>query len=100
MSLPVVEIQMSASGLQPVNYSFIVSRRRLLPNAYRSFSRRIANRRILNGCLQQQRSFKLLEKLFCEGQESATGHSPQYKTAPEGAVVVDTLILPVNVCGY
>ncbi len=62
----------SALGqLQPVANWIIVSRRRLLPDAYRPSSWRVANRRILNGCLQQQRSFKLLEKLFCEGQESA-----------------------------
>ncbi len=71
---PIFEVmkRASASGHdQPVTNWLIVSRRRLLPNAYRSFSRRIANRRILNGCLHQQRSFKLLKKTFCEGLDPA-----------------------------
>ena len=63
---------MSALGhKQPVANWIIVARGRLLPTAYQSFSWKIANRCILNGCSNQQQSFKLVENPYCEGQESA-----------------------------
>jgi len=69
----------SALGqLQPVNNYLIVACGRLLPDAYRPFSWRFLNRSILNDSFHQQQSFKLLEKLFCEGLESA-------KSGPQGA---------------
>ena len=57
--------------LPPVVNWLIVACGRLLPTAYQSFSWRGANRSILNGCSHQQRSFKLLNKTFREGQETA-----------------------------
>ena len=82
---------------QPVANWIIVSRRRLLPDAYRSFSWKIANRRILNGCFNQQQSFKLLKKTFCEGLDPAnTCHSENVQIEANLQSAASTVLLGLS----
>ena len=79
---------MSALGhKQPVDHYLIVACGRLLPDAYRSFSWKIANRCILNGCFNQQQSFKLVENPYCEGQESARSGRCRLVNLPRGVTL-------------
>ena len=60
---------MSASGhLQPASS---LSPGGLLPGAHQPSNGRISYREVLNVSSHRQQSFKLLEKPFCEGLESA-----------------------------
>ena len=61
---------------QPYNIVAILACERLLPSVNQPLNVAILKCPIFNGSFHQQQSFKLLEKPFCEGLESAKSGRP------------------------
>jgi len=83
---------------QPNDIVAILACERLLPSVNQPLNVAIPKFPILNGRFHQQQSFKLLEKPFCEGLESAerTLQTKIYWATNAAVVKIELLCIPVE----